>query len=310
MDFTTLKKVPIVELASLAGYTIKGNQLWSNEPHSCYIDQERNVFKWFSKDKGGSAIDFVMVLEDCSFRAACEALEGLITNGSVTLQTVVETKKITKPVVRIDKAIVQGAALQLSEKGRAYWEGRGVSEEVLDECQIGEIYRFDKQWFTFPVVDNSLQPVYLKLRICPWEESDQKGRTFPTGHHAFLFPYKSLKTRPQSLLLCEGESDTLVALSHGLQAICGTHGAGTWTETMTEHISRSYPKHVIVAYDRDEAGQKGAAKVIASLRVAGIACTNFVVPEPYKDVAEFLVEQPEQAPSLSHSPVTHVDTSC
>jgi len=302
-----IKKVPITQVAELAGYRVFKGQLYTGEEsHSCFVDEERNIFKWFAREKGGSVIDFVMTVEDCTFDEACGLLDKLLNNKSVSMQTVVKVNKPKKAPVRIDRAVVQKAALELSERGRDYWVRRGVSTDTLLEHQIGEVKLYGKDWFTFPVVDNALLPVYLKLRICPWSEAEGKGMTFPTGHSAFLFPYKSLKKRPEVLVLCEGESDTLVALSRGLQAICGTHGATTFTDSMMDHVANSYPKHVLIAYDNDEAGQRGAEKVARKLEKRNIEHSIFTIPKPHTDLAEYLLAEPEGHITLLNSLHTHV----
>lgn len=62
--------------------------------------------------------------------------------------------------------------------------------------------------------------------------------------------------------LVEGEPDCLCALSHGLNAITATGGAGTWREEWSE---RCRGAEVILAYDADHKGRHGADKVAAAL---------------------------------------------
>jgi putative DNA primase/helicase len=65
------------------------------------------------------------------------------------------------------------------------------------------------------------------------------------------------------LWLCEGESDTICALSHGLEAITATGGAGSWAE---EGSGIFRGRDVVIAYDADLAGYNGAHKVAAKLK--------------------------------------------
>ncbi len=62
--------------------------------------------------------------------------------------------------------------------------------------------------------------------------------------------------------LVEGEPDCLCALSHGLNAVTATGGAGTWREEWNERFRGA---EVILAYDADHKGRHGADKVAAAL---------------------------------------------
>jgi len=57
------------------------------------------------------------------------------------------------------------------------------------------------------------------------------------------------------VLLCEGESDTICALSHGFNSITQTSKLKNWPK---EHLAPFSGRDIIIAYDADEAGQKYA----------------------------------------------------
>jgi putative DNA primase/helicase len=64
------------------------------------------------------------------------------------------------------------------------------------------------------------------------------------------------------IVLCEGESDTLCALSHGLNAITQTSKLREWPEGHKKHFKG---RDVVIAYDADEPGQKYAYHAAQSL---------------------------------------------
>jgi len=83
------------------------------------------------------------------------------------------------------------------------------------------------------------------MKIISWAKS--------TGAAA-LFPAQPLyNDRP--VLLCEGESDTICALSHGFNAITQTSKLKTWPES---HLAPFKGKDIFIAYDADKPGQKYA----------------------------------------------------
>jgi putative DNA primase/helicase len=68
--------------------------------------------------------------------------------------------------------------------------------------------------------------------------------------------------RPGVLWLCEGEPDTLCALSQGINAVTQTAGCGTWPDEFSQAMAG---RDVVICYDADIAGHKGAMKAAASL---------------------------------------------
>lgn len=76
-----------------------------------------------------------------------------------------------------------------------------------------------------------------------------------------LFPPPSM-WQSGTLWLCEGEPDTVCALSQGLNAVTQTAGCGTWREEFSEAMAG---RDVVICYDADEAGTKGAKVAAESL---------------------------------------------
>ena len=84
------------------------------------------------------------------------------------------------------------------------------------------------------------------------------GKT--TGQSA-LFPQKPLYD-DKIVLLTEGESDTICALSHGFNAITQTSKLIKWP---TEHLAPFKGRDVVIAYDADKPGQKYARAAAEAL---------------------------------------------
>ncbi len=104
-------------------------------------------------------------------------------------------------------------------------------------------------------------PAGLVTRIYRFECRDKadRWRVTPTG---FSPQWIGDITGPD-VLLCEGEWDCLCAFDHGFTyAATHTGGAGTWLPSWTKMFTG---KNIIIIYDRDERGMKGAAKVARAL---------------------------------------------
>ena len=77
-----------------------------------------------------------------------------------------------------------------------------------------------------------------------------------------LWPFDACIESGSRIWLCEGEVDTICALSHGLTAITATGGAGSWRPEFNGYFN---DRDVVIAYDADLAGYNGAHKVAAQL---------------------------------------------
>lgn len=101
------------------------------------------------------------------------------------------------------------------------------------------------------------------------------------------------------VLLCEGESDTICALSHGFNAITQTSKLKNWPD---EHLEQFRGRDVVIAYDADEPGQKyarfaaqaltGVAKSIRMIQwpsFMGIDESGAIPAKGGKDLTDFFV---------------------
>jgi 5S rRNA maturation endonuclease (ribonuclease M5) len=94
------------------------------------------------------------------------------------------------------------------------------------------------------------------------------------------------------VVIVEGELDATVLSQNGFLVVSGTGGAGTWKAEWNENFR---DKVVIICYDADEAGERGARKVARAL--TGVAARVVIVKpfgpdasEDRKDVTDFFVK--------------------
>jgi len=89
----------------------------------------------------------------------------------------------------------------------------------------------------------------------------------------------------QEVFICEGEKDVHTLESLGLVATTSIGGAGGWQNHYAETLRG---KIVIVCGDNDEPGKKYAQAVIDSVLPVASEVGRLRVPEPYKDVSDFV----------------------
>lgn len=130
------------------------------------------------------------------------------------------------------------------------------------------------------------------------------GKT--TGTSALFPPTPMYLDKP--VLLCEGESDTICALSHGFNAITQTSKLIKWPD---DHLAPFKGRDVVIAYDADQPGQKyaraaaqaltGVAKSVRMLlwpAFMGIDESGTIPDKHGQDLTDFFVRHKKSAGDL------------
>jgi putative DNA primase/helicase len=137
-------------------------------------------------------------------------------------------------------------------------ERRGLSRETVERYQLGH----DGQRYTIPVRDELGQ--VRNIRRYKPGATGNKMLSWRIGYgSARLFPIDALSDAPGApVLLCEGETDCLLARQHGFNAVTATGGAGTWQDAWGAWFAG---REVSICYDCDDAGRDGGKTVAAKL---------------------------------------------
>jgi DNA primase len=102
-------------------------------------------------------------------------------------------------------------------------------------------------------------------------------------HLAFL---SNLSEGDDEVYLMAGEHDYAVAFSQGLPALTTTGGESTWKPEWTSQLERF--KHIWVVYDNDEAGWKGANKIMQHIPSAHRINLGLLSDARVKDFADLV----------------------
>lgn len=134
-------------------------------------------------------------------------------------------------------------------------EVRGITDETLDKYCIG----FDGDRVTIPVYNEFNELV--NIRRYKWNSyegatkminyEDEQGNKYG---EARLFGIENLVDDSiESVVLCEGEWDRLIAEQNNIPAVTATAGAGNFNSSFFDFFSKK--KYVYVCYDNDDAGR-------------------------------------------------------
>lgn len=101
----------------------------------------------------------------------------------------------------------------------------------------------------------------------------------------------------EELIVCEALIDALTFWCAGLRNVTSAYGVEGVTDELIDAIKASGAARVLIAFDRDEAGERGAAKLAERLQGLGIDCFRVVFPKGM-DANEYAVKVQPAAKSL------------
>lgn len=156
-------------------------------------------------------------------------------------------------------SVIYNEVLMGRRKHRLNWlKARGLTNETLDLNNIGH----DGMRFVIPVFDGSWNLISLRYRRDDMymEETAPKYCGTKGRNGFYIYPEHLIaNTKPEYLVLCEGELDTLRLWQEGIPAVTATNGAGQ-AHKVIAYIKEHYPsvKRFLVATDMDEPGREAA----------------------------------------------------
>ncbi|MDY0187582.1 MAG: DnaB-like helicase C-terminal domain-containing protein [Syntrophus sp. (in: bacteria)] len=157
---------------------------------------------------------------------------------------------------------------------------RGISLETVKGFNIGlEIDINGGRWLTIPHYEKG-KLINIKSRSLPPAE-----KTFRRVKdcRSILFNGDAIGTNKEEIVITEGEIDTLTLIDRGIKNVVGiTAGAGSFDPSWIDQFQAV--KKIILMYDPDEPGQKGARE--AARRLGYDRCFNVVLPDG-QDVNEY-----------------------
>ena len=159
-------------------------------------------------------------------------------------------------------------------------ETRGISIETIKAFKIGlQIDKSGGRWLTIPHYEKGTL-INIKSRSLPPAKKDFRR---VKDCRSILFNNDTIETSKDEIFITEGELDALTLIDQGIKNVIGTTaGAGAFLPEWIDQLLTV--KKIILCYDPDEAGQKGARE--AARRLGYDRCFNVVLPDG-QDVNEY-----------------------
>ena len=166
-------------------------------------------------------------------------------------------------------------------RGRGGGEGEGKGEGVTPSPSTLSFYDRFRDRVIFPVCDPQGRVIGFAGRTLDGREGEPKYLNIPntplfTKGEALFGLHLAREQRPEELILVEGYFDVISAHQAGFTNTIGAMGTA-----LTDHqarLIRRYVERVILAYDRDLAGQAATLRGMQALRNAGLEVEVALLP--------------------------------
>jgi DNA primase catalytic core len=118
------------------------------------------------------------------------------------------------------------------------------------------------------------------------------------GPRRGVFNAKALAAAGGELVVCESLIDALTFWRHGLRHVTAAFGADGFTEELHAALKDAGVGRVLIAFDRDEAGDRGADTLAKRLGAEGVECFRVLFPSG-QDANSFATSVEEPAGALA-----------
>lgn len=232
------------------------------------------VWSDFSTGEKGDILDLWAAVRGTSMaQAMAEAKQFLGVRDSMPEREKKAFKRPSKPQCVSAKA------------GALEWlKSRGLTDKTIADFKIAEQTRDGKTYAVFPYVRDAVLINYKLRNVSEKKDMQQAG-----GAEPCLFGWHLIDPKARSIAITEGEIDAMSLHQCGIPAMSVNAGAGNhqWIENDWDKLERF--SEILVFFDNDEAGNKGAAEIIH--RLGSERCKR--VQLPTKDANEWLMQGAE-----------------
>lgn len=284
---------------------------------SLHINPVKNTFHCKGCGKGGSVIDWIKHEKNCSTHEAIVFLKSQLSSTSAVFAPP-QSERIEVDLFRPElqqalRVVVDYYHRTLKEQQAPieYLMKRGLRfGELVDDFKIGYadgsllekltpelipqlleigilkrngkiIERFQGA-LVFPVIDENgiITEIYARA-ILPGAEKHQ----YLPGAHRGIFNGRALIAK--EIIITESIIDALSLMTLGYRNIIAAYGAQGFTEEMKERLIAAGTERLYVAFDADNAGNRGAEKIVEKLRPTPIQIYRVQFPDGF-DPNEFI----------------------
>lgn len=161
-------------------------------------------------------------------------------------------------------------------------QSRHITTKTLEDFNIHtDVHNLIGECIFIPIHNERGEFIFNKYRRNPTVDAKPKY-LYDKGGKVTLYGYHKAQNA-KSILITEGELDTLVAWSANIPAVSSTGGAMSFQEEWAELLK---DKDITICFDNDETGSRGMVKVLKYLPHAYVV---FLPDKPgIKDLSDYV----------------------
>jgi len=286
---------------------------------SLVVTPGKNLWHCFGCQVGGGPIDWVMKRSGVSFRHAVELLrEGVVPERAVKFATV-RSLPAPVAMDADDQALLNQVVgyyhetLKQSPEALGYLQSRGLDHpQLIETFRLGFANRTlglrlpDKQRkngaeirarleklglyrksghehfngsLVVPVVDEAgnVSEIYGR-KVNDNLRPGTPMHLYLPGPHRGVWNLEAVKSS-REIIVCEALIDAMTFWCAGFRNVTAAYGIEGFTDEMLAAFNAHQVSRVLIAYDRDDAGERAAAKLAERLMAEGIECWRIQFPK-------------------------------
>ena len=308
-----------------AGYECRCPFHEGDETPSLRITPEKGLWNCFGCEAGGSAVDFVMKMENVDVAAARKILLDRIPHIA-PLSSLEDPKSRPAPEVEgpapdpsFLTAIFDHAHRTLLKPGcpgLAYLKKRGLDDaETIRTFKPGYIDGSLRDLLpqtretldslkSVGFLNDKGNPSFYSCVVVPvWRADGSLGECFARGvgderklylkgPHGGVFGGKALAVY-DTVIVCEAIFDAMALYSVGIKNVIATYGTNGWTADHDALLEAGKARKLVFAFDNDKAGNEGVGRIVKRLKEKheDLSFSRLKLPriDAVKDINELLL---------------------
>lgn len=244
------------------------------------------LFKDLSTGESGNCIKYVMLKENLTYRKTILKIYNDIIKNNLKIST--KGIEIKEDYNNVD-TIISVYKKNFTKVDDEYWGQYSIDRLDLKEYNIFPIESYlindiQSSWFYTKLNPGYAYQIYNKYKL--YKPLENKKYKWITNCSAYdIQGLEQLKYNSDTLIITKSLKDVIILNKIGYNAIAASSENTDIPKNIIDHLKSKY-SNIIIFYDNDEAGIKGANKIAQKYNLK----TIFIPDTNIKDISDYTKE--------------------